>query len=215
MEININVQEITKKLSDRLMPTGWQQLLSNFLSGPEMRYIIEQLVDIKKDDEYFVPAIRDVFRFLEMCPVYKVRVLLLIDVTNNRIDYDGIPFNNKYVSKICKKIFDTIDKDYRPDINQWHKQGVLLVPVSPTSTLESTPNRDIWKPWTSYLVNKVCEEHADIPVVMIGTRAHGYAYMIPSKYKKIVDTWPTMNHRNCWLWVNQILKSQNQIEIEW
>lgn len=214
--MDINVAEIRKKISDRLRPSGWRQVLGNFLDGPDMIYIIEQLLEIKRQGEYFTPIAKDMFRFLEMCPVERVKVIVLIDVLNNAIRKNtGIPLEGMKTSKVAVSIYNTIEHKHIPDIQDWCKQGVLMVPVSPTTLVDSESNRDIWRSWTSYLVTKLSEQYPEAPVIMIGKKAYKLAPFIKSSYKSMFVLWPKVNSRNCWNWANAILKSQNQTEIRW
>ncbi len=221
--MQIDCDQVIENISKGLENSGWAQILRPFLISPDMEHIIEQLVQIKKQGEYFCPTLVKVFRWLQVCPVDKVKVIMVTDLTNSFIHLNsGIPM---YIdrqetpflrpSRVQQGIFDTIKKGYIADIMSWCDQGCLIIPLSPTSVVEGTAHHQIWKPFIAYLTCKINELYPDIPVIVLGRRAIAYRDMFNSKYTRSIILWPQVESNKSFKWANTVLVKSGKSAIKW
>lgn len=217
--VEIDIKETVQKLNDKLVPSGWYRMLKNFLTSLAMQDIIKGLVAIKERKEFFCPTLLDMFRWLELVPTDKVKVIILYGVhDNNLLSAKGLPMTASNASAVKAKILNTIhreDMNTWPDVLDWYKQGVLVIPVAPSSIADGEGCYDLWKPFIAYLLHKVNEHYSQVPVIMIGRKAIQYNDMINTMYKIPFYLWPTVIDNQAFSRVNKMLTATGQTEIKW
>ncbi len=221
--MQIDIEGVIGNISKSLESSGWGAVMRPFLISPDMEEIIKQLVKIKEEGEFFCPTMQKMFRWMQVCPVEKVKVIMLTDLTNNLIHLNsGIPMyidrkETPYMkpSRLQQEIYDTIKKGYIADIMSWCDQGVLLVPLSLSATVEGIKHNHMWKPFIAYLICKINELYPDIPVMIIGKSAAGYRDMFNSKYTRSMHLWPNLESNQIWRWSNSVLVKQGKPAIKW
>lgn len=209
----INVAEIIEKINNNLIPSGWSDTLHYYLTSKEFEETIEKLIDLKKSNLYFCPKIKNVFRWLEICPHEKVKAILFSDCAHKYQHMaTGIPLQKP--TKWMELILNTAGEDCNTE--NWAKQGVLLIPISPTRTVEGENHYSIWTSFISYLLNKLNELYTDVPYVLIGRKTYEYLPMIKSDNIKLFSLWPEFDKMNDWaVWTNEVLRDQGKKPIRW
>lgn len=219
------MNEIIEAIHERLKPSGWFDELRLFLVSAEFTDIITKLKKgVDEDKKRFTPPLKIAFRFLEECPVDKVKVLILGETLYTQLGQsDGIPFSCNSLSKpdsVLTPILESVG--YTPetmksatDLKKWAKQGVLMIPIPITSIVDGNPQYKLWAAFISYLLDKVNRKHPNIPCILMGPKTHGYEEILDTPHVKKLFIRPLRDHHNCWEYTNEILKKQRNGKINW
>lgn len=206
------VQEIVDNIKEEMKECGWYNQLWSFLGSRDMKYIIEQLLEIKTTGGYICPHMYDLFRPYKECPFSKVRVVILTSLKSNEYGHHGIPLCQD-ILPVKALLMEGIGKDAKP--LHWGKEGVLQLSTAMTSTINAQHHHDIWKPWLGYVINKINESYPDTIWVVIGKDAEKYTSHIKSPYKKGIRLWPSIKSYGAFEWINDILLEREQPPIQW
>lgn len=210
---------ILKNIKEWLIPSGWYDLLRMFLIDDEAKEIVDKLLLFKEQKQRFVPALSSAFKWLQVCPSSKLKVILVCDIKENRLYNSGIPLDNKEknVTKVNERLYKSIDKTqhYR-DLSKWGEQGVLLLPMTLTWRHLGEAHYDVWRPFLSFLINKINHKYKDIPVMFIGRKSQSYSYMFETSHKFSVTLWSNgIGNVNVWKKINKVLVEQGKEPIKW
>ncbi len=193
----------------------------------------KKLVDSIYRTNNIVPKRKDVFRAFELCPLSKVRVVILgQDPYYQPGVADGLAFSTKLkkTPASLKNIFKELENEYNGiefksnDLTSWSKQGILLLNTSLTTVL-NRPNshKKHWNKFTREMINFICEERENVIFLLWGNNALSYSELIDSKKHFILEsTHPSPLSANKGFFgnnhfrkVNEILRKLEKREIDW
>lgn len=138
----------------------------------------------KSLSDYICPAKEDIYRALELCSPYKVKVLILgQDPYPNPDHATGIAFGvpetctvlPPSLQNIMKELGVTRDR-FDVTLESWARQGVLLLNTCLT-TEPGSPGAHLKKGWnlfTELVLHKVAESKAPLVVMLWGKKAQEY-----------------------------------------
>lgn len=215
------MQEIIKKINEKLKPSGWYDCLRIFLESSHFSDIIVELKrKVDEDKQRFCPALNTAFRFLEECPYDKVTAVMLIDYSCNRLEQaDGIPLSvpeGRYPDPTPIPLFQTVhEHTAHCDVNSWVHQGLLIVPLALTSRIEGRSHKKIWEPFIMRIIEAVNKRYPEAPWLLIGDDTHKYREDIASRHVRPIQLKKPMEDKRWHEWVTIILKSQGKAPINW
>lgn len=77
MTETIDIEDIKKKLIEKLTLSGWSRKLRGFVMSSDFDKIIEGLVKEKENGKRFTPPLKYVFKAFEECPLDKLKVIII------------------------------------------------------------------------------------------------------------------------------------------
>jgi uracil DNA glycosylase len=212
------MQEIVKKINEKLKSSGWYDELRIFLESSDFSDIITELkkkVDV--DKQRFCPGLGSAFRFLEEVPVNDVKTVLLIDYATNRLDRaSGIVISSAsgeedlQIAHLIKSTSDKVSNS-----SNWVKQGVLVIPLCLTSRIDGKPHKKLWTPLVMRLIEVINKKHPHIPWVLIGNDTWKYEEDLISNHVRRMDFKIPIEDKEWGQWINGVLSSQKKAEINW
>lgn len=233
----INIPDIQDKMYQKLTETGWQEPLRWFLKGSDFEDILHKLVDDVQEGHRFTPKVGDIFNAFIMCPLDTVRVVIIGQDPYPQLGVaDGIAFscsNSKYPEASLRYILNEINetiysgKLISTDINlaRWAQQGVLLLNTALTTRIgKPGTHKEIWKPFTSHVLDFLHWNNPGLIYVLLGKEAQSWESVIgdnnyilkashpaSAAYSKSKD-WQSNDVFNE---VNKLLGKQELPEIVW
>lgn len=231
----LNVEDFAEKLD------SWYPKLKPIFESQEMYNLYQELKEIGKREK-ITPKAADIWNCFKYCPENKLNVIIIgMDsypgmYPNKQFHADGIAFSNSYspdkkIQPSLEKIYDALDetygqKHYRDnDLKYLANQGVLLANrafacklMKPGSLMGKF---DFF--WKNFF-EQISVIHHGVPVVLIGKdaqRLKKHVFQLvhpvlecehPSAAARENRDW---NHNNIFLKIDNILKYNNGITIEW
>jgi uracil-DNA glycosylase len=233
----VNIQDVQKKLYQRLVPSGWSDPLKGFILSGDFTNILNTLLEQAKDNKRFTPVLKQVFRCFEECPYNSLKVVLLSPEPYPYPDVaDGLAFscsNNhklqaslRYMLRdINQNIYQEEDKEIITDLKCWANQGVLLLNLSLTTTINKIDqHQNLWSPFIAYLFDILSHKKKDMIYVFLGKKSREWESSIPDNNYKLFCTHPaSASQNNLQVWesgnifgkINEILISNNKQQITW
>lgn len=225
----LSTQEIIGKVQDQLNTCGWYDAMRFWWISSEFEKIINTLKEYIREGKRWVPGAGKMFRWMKECPYDKVKVVIVVEDVSAFIEANtGIPLHmdpekTPEGREIKRKPLPLADELLRgivePDAEKsynflkWCKQGVLLVPLSPTCRISGAAHYQLWSPLYPRLWETI-NKKGDIPIVLVKDRAISYEdHFSSSNIRKIL--YPIWKDKSWHIWVNDILKSQNKTPINW
>ena len=182
------------------------------------------------------------FNLMRTTPYESIRCVMIIDDNHNQLDSIGIPWVQdmskmskietarsnaaKYKGRgkeirICTRMDikwflselvpdDTEYFDY--DLTRWCKQGVLMMPYSPTCKIDGKPHYNIWSDFRARIIEMINDRYKEIPVLLIGEKTHKYEDLIDSRYTLPVTVYRECNHPDWYKIVNEWITGE---PIQW
>lgn len=214
------MQEIVKKINDKLKPSGWYDQLRIFLDSSDFSDIIGQLkYKVEVEKQRFCPALNTAFRFMEETPFGKLRAIMFIDYACNRLDQaDGVPLSapdKEFHDKTPTYLFQSIDGKTSHDVNNWIQQGLLIVPLALTSRIDGKAHKKVWEPLLMRLIETVNKSYPKAPCLLVGTDSWKYEDDLVSPAIRRVDLKNPLEDREWHKWLNENLKAQGKRAISW
>jgi uracil DNA glycosylase len=214
------MQEIIRKINEKLKPSGWYDQLRIFLESSDFSDIIEELKrKVDEDKQRFCPALNTAFRFLEDIKPDKIRAVMLIDYSCNRLDQaDGVPLSTpeKFVERTPVYLFQSMHEiQHRYDVNSWVKQGMLIIPQALTTRIEGRSHKKLWSPFIMRLIEAVNKKSPKAPWLLVGSDTWKYEEDIVSAHIRRFELKNPVDDKGWHLWINEILRSQKRAEIIW
>jgi len=233
----VNIQDVQKKLYQRLEPSGWSDPLKGFILSGDFTTILTTLLEEAKEGKRFTPVLKQVFRCFEECPYESLSVLLSSSEPYPYPDVaDGLAFSCGNTHKlqaslrymqhdINQSIYQDNDRKMITDLTCWANQGVLLLNTALTTTINKTEQHyNLWSPFIAYLYDILSHKKKDIVYVFLGKRSREWENSIPDTNYKLFCTHPASAGQNNLLsWdsgnifgkVNEILANNNKQQIIW
>jgi uracil-DNA glycosylase len=203
----LSVEQIRDRLIEKLSPGGWSDLLKGFLRSSDFEKIIAFLIKENESGRRFTPALKQIFRAMELCPVDKVKVVMIgQDPYPQPAVADGIAFSCGNTGKpeaslryILNSIETTVppeDKDFveeseRCDLSRWSKKGVLLMNAALTTEVTKTgKHSDIWRPFLEYVIDMLNFKQSGLVWVLMGKQAQSFESLIGEHHMVFTTTHP-------------------------
>ena len=220
----MEILKLREKLFDKLVGTGWDNELRFFIKSQEFDDILFKLMMEVEDGFRFTPALNDIFKPFELCPLDKLKVVFLyqepyLDPTMN----DGLALSNTGINRTIPMEFYRLKEELikqvpnhtldEADLSDWASQGVLLLNQSLTARITS-PNRHMkfWEPFLNYLMEILSRK--DIIFVFIGN--HPFDEVEGFNLASLPDTYHSKwESNNLFLDINKKLVEKKLSEIIW
>ena len=136
-----------EQIVQRTTPTSWQKVFSN--AYPELKKVEDQLInEVNQYGDYY-PRKKNLFRAFDVCPLDKVKVVIIGQDPYYTAQYDseptaqGMSFSIKkgvQITSSLKNVFTELERSmpgfitpYHGDLTEWASQGVLLLNMSLTA----------------------------------------------------------------------------------
>jgi uracil-DNA glycosylase len=185
----------------------------------------------------FIPYRKDIFRPFELCPLDKVKVVLLYDnpystLSRGKYIANGLacsvnrgmeltPILKNIYKLLSASIKDIGDLDHG-DLSKWAKQGILLLNASLTTNIEDDDShKSLWASFMTKLFGKIAEINPQCIYVLWGKKSSQLDKVISSKNiltsngphpKEMYSGFLKCDHFNI---INQLLKDQGKEIINW
>jgi len=203
----LSVDQIRDRLIEKLGPSGWSEFLRGFLKSGDFDSIIQFLVKENESGRRFTPALKQLFRAFETCPVDTVKVVMIgQDPYPQPTVADGIAFSCGNTGKpeaslryILNSIETTVpfedkaavDETDRCDLSRWSKQGVLMLNGALTTEVTKTnKHTDVWRPFLEYAVDMLNFKQSGLIWVLMGKQAQSFEGLIGDHHLVITTTHP-------------------------
>ena len=201
-------EQIKLKLIEKLKPSGWANLLKGHLQSDDFQAIIDMLVAENEAGKRFTPGLKQMFRAFEICPVNKVKVVILgQDPYPHLMAADGLAFSCSNLQKpeaSLKYILGAIEKDVPPedqdpavvdvaryDLSRWAEQGVLCLNTAlSTEVGKIGSHTKAWVPFMEYLVDMINFNQSGLVWVLMGKQAQNYEGIIGEQHTVFTCTHP-------------------------
>lgn len=211
------MKDIVKKIGEKLVASGWYDKLRIYLNSCDFEDILKELKrKVNEENQRFVPALQHAFKFLELVPLQDIKVVILVDHINNKIEADGggLPLQKPAgtIEQPLSYIHSSVGK--KIDCIEWCKQGVLTIPIALTARVEGKAHKELWNGFIMRLIEVINKHHDDIPWVLMGQETFQYENDIKS------GVWTKMRigkemDKGWTMWVNRILEANHQKPINW
>lgn len=203
----LSVGQIQQKLIDKLQDSGWSHFLRGHLFSSEFTKILEFLVNENAEGKRFTPALKQLFRAFEECPLNKLKVVIIgQDPYPQPLVADGIAFScsntNKpeaslrYIrgaieSTVPFEDKDVIDETTENDLVRWSHQGILMLNSALTTEVSKVGKHvEIWKPFMEYLIDMLNFQQSGLIFVLMGKQAQQYEALIGDHHTVLKSTHP-------------------------
>ena len=164
----------------KIDPT-WKEALANEFSKPYWEKLTTQVRNQYQTEVVYPPAV-DVFRAFNLCPLDKVKVVIVgQDPYHGAKQANGLSFsvnNDIPLPPSLKNIFKEIENDLKitpeqsGDLSRWSKQGVLML-NSVLTVLASKPASHAGIGW---------EQFTDAVIQTLNAKRSHIVYMLWGKY---------------------------------
>jgi len=203
----LSTEQIRDKLIGKLVSSGWASLLRVHLRSSEFMDIVEFLVKENQEGKRFTPALKQLFRAFEECPVEKTKVIMIgQDPYPHALVADGVAFSCSNTNKmeaslkyILRAIENTVpleDRDAADDIERldlarWSHQGILMLNSALTTEVGKVGKHvEAWKPFMEFLIDTLNFQQAGLIFVLMGKQAQQYEALIGDHHTVIKSTHP-------------------------
>jgi uracil-DNA glycosylase len=165
-----------------------------------MEAILKKIYEERKVYKIYPPE-KDVFRALELCPVYKTKVVIIgQDPYHGEGQAHGLAFSvntNITIPPSLRNIFKELKEDvgthmHKGDLTSWAKSGVLLLNTVLT-VRESKANSHSqimgWEAYTDDIIRQISTSQSNVVFMLWGNHAKSKARLIDES-KHLVLTAP-------------------------
>ena len=180
-----DIDDYKQIIFNKLEPSGWGRVLKPFIFSLEFTKILTDLYHMSNSGQRFTPPLRDVFRAFEECPYDELKVVMVGQDPYPTLGVaDGIAFSCSKSEKeqpSLRFMLDEAQKMYpfydRPlDLKRWSNQGVLLLNTALTTEVGNIGSHyDIWKLFTTYLLDWLNINNSGLVYVYMGKKAEEWS----------------------------------------
>jgi len=183
----VNLKDVQEKLYEKLKQTGWDRVLKTFILSSDFYGILEKLWIESEDGKKFTPVIKDLFRAFEECPYDNLKVVLVGQDPYPKLGVaDGVAFScsKSDIQPSLRYIYtgiahEGIQCDNKPDLTHWSNQGILMLNTALTTQINKIGTHvELWKPFTSYLLNTLSAYNTGIVYIFMGKKAAEFSYLV-------------------------------------
>jgi uracil-DNA glycosylase len=233
-----DTKEIAQKLYLKLENTGWDSALRTYLLGDDFQVALSELVKLRNEGKRITPPLKNIFRAFIECPINTLNVVVIGQDPYPQFGVaDGISFscsNNNYPEASLRYIFKEInvtvadefkDAEQSCDLKRWSNQGVLMLNTSLTTNVgEIGKHYNIWKDFTTYLLDYLALNKPETIYVMLGKKAQEWNdYILDNNHKILVSHPASAAYNKQSKWdsqdlfnrINQQLILQNKNPVIW
>lgn len=177
---------------------SWDEVLKDGISSTEFQSLLDR-VNREYEKEKVYPAKKNIFRALEELDFKDVKVVILgQDPYFNEGEANGFAFSvDNGVKKppslqnIIKEVREDLgidDFEATADLNQWAKQGVLLLnSILTVRAKEAGSHRNIgWEDFTDTIIEKLSEKEEPVVFILWGNFAKNKAKLIDENKNLII-----------------------------
>jgi len=186
----MNLQEIKQKLFNKFAINGWDKVFRSFVFSSDFDDIITKLWDLSNDNKKFTPPLKQVFRAFEECPYDNLQVVIIGQDPYPQLGVaDGISFSCSNTNKLqpsLRFILEEVDRTVynneviSEDLNlkRWSNQGILMLNTALTTEVSIIGSHyDIWRPFTTYLLDWLNINKSELVYVYMGKKAEEWSSM--------------------------------------
>ncbi len=235
---------IKHNLLKYLKGTIWDDVLFHYIHSDDFDKVLIELQKQSSEGHRFCPTIGTMFKWMKVTPFNTIRCILLLDDTFNHIEHPGIPYiqdmskmgkielaesmRERYKGRgseirLCSRkeinnLLTGIAPEYEYfdyDLTRWCKQGVLMMPQSPTCRIEGKPHYQIWADFRARMIDIVNQHYPDMIWLLCGKRGRKHEDLIESRYTLPVTLWPQSSNPIWSTQINDLLVSRKEQPIIW
>ena len=186
----MNLQEIKQKLFNKFAINGWDKVFRSFVYSTDFDNILTKLWELSNDNKKFTPPLKQVFRAFEECPYDNLQVVIIGQDPYPQLGVaDGISFSCSNTNKLqpsLKFILQEVDRTVYDnhvisedlDLKRWSNQGVLMLNTALTTEVSIIGSHyDIWRPFTTYLLDWLNINKSELVYVYMGKKAEEWSSM--------------------------------------
>jgi uracil-DNA glycosylase len=187
----MDFEEIKQKLFNKFVNSGWDKVFRSFVYSTDFENIITKLWESSiNNNKKFTPTLKQVFRAFEECPYSKLQVVIIGQDPYPQLGVaDGISFSCSNTNKLqpsLKFILKEVDKTVYNnkiistdlDLKRWSNQGVLMLNTALTTEVGNIGSHyDIWKLFTTYLLDWLNINNSGLVYVYMGKKAEEWSSM--------------------------------------
>jgi uracil-DNA glycosylase len=186
----MNLQEIKQKLFNKFAINGWDKVFRSFVFSSDFDDIITKLWDLSNDNKKFTPPLKQVFRAFEECPYDNLQVVIIGQDPYPQLGVaDGISFSCSNTNKLQPSLRFILEEVNRTvydneviiedlDLKIWSNQGVLMLNTALTTEVGNIGSHyDIWRPFTTYLLDWLNINKSELIYVYMGKKAEEWSSM--------------------------------------
>ena len=228
----------------------WETKLSPYIEKRWLHFLLPffKTTDVfaylttRKKVSVILPEQENIFKAFKLTPFDKVRVVILGENPYNRMlftnhsEADGLAFSyTKFAgydlhlpTELCH-IRNEIENDvaggdlldFKTNLEEWAKQGVLLVNMALTTEVDGERNKHkkLWEPFTGHVMRMLNDYTAGTIFCFWGYEAQQYkAYIDQTKHITLEAASPQTEAfygSGQFSKINRILKDSNNEEIKW
>lgn len=240
--INRKIEPSTKivDIALNMSPLYWKEVFDK--SKDELANISEKIHNLAVKD--FLPRPENLFRAFDLCPLSKVKVVILGQNPYDTMEgtqplANGLAFSTSKGMSIgdsCKNIYTEIAKEYpefkmpiHGELESWALQGVLLLNTCLTVTPHQPANCHIvWDSFIDRVIEAISAVNPTCIYLLLGSKAHKWHSKLGNKTIKLMATHPSPNSAyrgskeapafmGCghFKTINEHLVKMNKIPINW
>ena len=186
----MNLQEIKQKLFNKFAINGWDNVFRSFVFSSDFDDIITKLWDLSNDNKKFTPPLKQVFRAFEECPYDNLQVVIIGQDPYPQLGVaDGISFSCSNTNKLQPSLRFILEEVNRTvydneviiedlDLKIWSNQGILMLNTALTTEVGNIGSHyDIWRPFTTYLLDWLNINKSELVYVYMGKKAEEWSSM--------------------------------------
>jgi uracil-DNA glycosylase len=186
----MDLQEIKQKLFNKFAINGWDKVFRSFVFSSDFDNIITKLWDLSNDNKKFTPPLKQVFRAFEECPYDNLQVVIIGQDPYPQLGVaDGISFSCSNTNKLQPSLRFILEEVNRTvydneviiedlDLKIWSNQGVLMLNTALTTEVGNIGSHyDIWRPFTTYLLDWLNINKSELVYVYMGKKAEEWSSM--------------------------------------
>ena len=186
----MNLQEIKQKLFNKFAINGWDKVFRSFVFSSDFDDIIIKLWDLSNDNKKFTPPLKQVFRAFEECPYDNLQVVIIGQDPYPQLGVaDGISFSCSNTNKLQPSLRFILEEVNRTvydneviiedlDLKIWSNQGILMLNTALTTEVGNIGSHyDIWRPFTTYLLDWLNINKSELVYVYMGKKAEEWSSM--------------------------------------
>lgn len=235
--MSIKLSEIKQKIIKKLEPNGWDKILSEFILGKDFDKILRYLYKQSYEGNKFTPGLNDIFKAFELCPYNELKVVIVSqDPYPKKGVADGIAFSCSYtrekqpslqylLEEVNHTVYDSASISTDPDLSRWCEQGILMLNVALTTTINKVGQHYIlWRPFLAYLFDKLTWFNTGLVYIYMGKKAQEWYNAVSEANYKFKVSHPAIAYHNdekSWDSENvfnktsEIVKKMYNQEIKW
>ena len=186
----MNLQEIKQKLFNKFAINGLDKVFRSFVFSSDFDDIITKLWDLSNDNKKFTPPLKQVFRAFEECPYDNIQVVIIGQDPYPQLGVaDGISFSCSNTNKLQPSLRFILEEVNRTvydneviiedlDLKIWSNQGILMLNTALTTEVGNIGSHyDIWRPFTTYLLDWLNINKSELVYVYMGKKAEEWSSM--------------------------------------